>query len=256
MTREHRERVGADLVRGVPVRRDAVGARDHAVDVTGRHQRRGGRIGDHRVRYPGRLELPGGQPRPLQERPRLVDPDVREEAALPGREQCTDGAAVAASRQPARIAVRQCARSRSEELRGVRGHPPAALDLVRVDAARMLERWIVAHRVERPPEVDGGWARRAKHAIGLREILALRGRERNPVGRCDADRRRTTHDHGADRVCDLGRGLTCDIDFLERQAPLVEEHHPVVLEPEDPFRLEHEGPSQRPCRRRGPPARP
>ena len=30
-----------------------------------------------------RLELPGGEPRALQERPRLVDPDVREQPALP-----------------------------------------------------------------------------------------------------------------------------------------------------------------------------
>ena len=33
MARQHRERVGADLVRGVAVRRDPVGAGEHRVDV-------------------------------------------------------------------------------------------------------------------------------------------------------------------------------------------------------------------------------
>ena len=72
------EPVGADLVRGVAVGRDPVGADDDAVDPPAAHQMRGRRVGDHRVRDAERLELPRRQPRALQQRPRLVDPDVRQ----------------------------------------------------------------------------------------------------------------------------------------------------------------------------------
>ena len=79
------EPVGADLVRGVAVGRDPVGAGEDGVDLTGRHQRRRRRVGDHGVRDAGRLELPGRESRALQQRPRLVDPDVLEQARAPTR---------------------------------------------------------------------------------------------------------------------------------------------------------------------------
>ena len=82
--REHGEPVRADLVRGVAVRRDPVGAGDDEVDLAPRHERRGCSVGDHRVRDAELLELPGGQPAPLEERSRLVDPDVLDETRLAG----------------------------------------------------------------------------------------------------------------------------------------------------------------------------
>ena len=59
------------------------------VDLAARDQRAGRRVGDDAVRDTGALQLPGGEARALEERPRLVDEDVRDEAAL---EALADGA--------------------------------------------------------------------------------------------------------------------------------------------------------------------
>ena len=77
MPRLHRERVRADLVGRVAVRGDPVGAREHGVDLTARHQRRGGRVDDDGVRDPGRSSSHAVSRGALEQRPRLVDPDVR-----------------------------------------------------------------------------------------------------------------------------------------------------------------------------------
>ena len=90
MRGEHGERIGADLVRRVAVGRDPVGAGHDDVHLAARHHRRRGRVGDHRVRDARCLELPGGQARALQERPRLVDEDPLEQPAFPRRTQRAD----------------------------------------------------------------------------------------------------------------------------------------------------------------------
>ena len=74
--RQHGQRVGADLVRGVAVGRDPVRADEHDVDLAACHQVPGGHVGDQRVRDAGLGQLPGRQPGALEVRPRLVDPDV------------------------------------------------------------------------------------------------------------------------------------------------------------------------------------
>ena len=239
VARLHRKPIRADLVRGVAVRGDPVGAGEHRVDLAGRHERRRGGVDDHRVRDAGRLELPRRQPRTLEQRPRLVDPDVREQIALPRGEQGADSAAVPAGREAARVAVRQRARARAEQPGGVGGHAPAALDLVGVDRARVLGRRIAAHLVERPAEIDRRRPRLAQHPIGLGQVLPTRGRERIAVGGGDPDRRRAAHHHRPDRVGHLGRRAALDVDLLERQEALVEEDDAVVLEAQDPLRLEH-----------------
>ena len=117
----------------------------------------------------GGLELPRGQPRALEQRPRLVDPDVLEQAALPRREQRADRAAVAAGREAARVAVRQRARARARAARP-RARPSRRQRSTssRWIAARVLGRRVVAHLVERPAEVDRRRPRLAQHALGLR----------------------------------------------------------------------------------------
>ena len=102
VAREHGERVCADLVRGVAVRGDAVGAGDDEVDLAARHHRRGGGVGDHGVRDAGGLELPRGEAGALEERPGLVDEHALEQAALPRGAERADGGAVAAGREAAR----------------------------------------------------------------------------------------------------------------------------------------------------------
>ena len=112
---EDREGIRADLVGGVAVRGDPVGSRQDGVDLSRRHQRAGGGICDHGVRNSGRLELPGRQPGALEERSRLVDPDVREQALLPGALERAHRASVTAGREAARVAVRERPRPGAEE---------------------------------------------------------------------------------------------------------------------------------------------
>src|SRR4029077_1150039 len=76
--------VGADLVGGVAVGRDAVGADHDAVDEALGHQGAGAAV-RHQVEGDAELlQLPGGEPRALQERPGLVHPDLPEVAVAPG----------------------------------------------------------------------------------------------------------------------------------------------------------------------------
>src|SRR5205807_77179 len=79
----------------------------------------------------------------------------------------------------------------------------------------------------------------AQRAVCLLEIVAARGRERDGVGGCDADRGRAADDHRPDGLRDLARGRATNVLDAPRQLPLVEEDHRVVLEPEDLLRLEH-----------------
>ena len=116
---------------------------------------------------PAVSQLPRGQPGALEQRPRLVDPNVRQQVALPRGEQRADGAAVSAGREAAGVAVGERTRPGLEQPGGVAGHAPAALDLVGVNRPRVLRRRVVAHLVECPAEVDRSRPRRAKHALGL-----------------------------------------------------------------------------------------
>ena len=216
VAREHGERVRPDLVRRVAVRGDAVGAGDHAVDFSGGHQRSCGRVGDHRVRDRRCLELPRRQARALKQRPRLVDPDVREQSALERGDERANGGAITARREPARVAVRERARPGREQVGRVRRHLPAPLDLGDVDRARVLPRRIAAHLVERPSEVDGRRPRGAQDRVGGGQILTARRCEREAVRRGDADRRRTADDHRPDRVGDLGGRAAPHLDDVFR----------------------------------------
>ena len=103
---------------------------------------------------------------PLQQRPRLVDPNVLEQAALARGDQRADRAAVAAGRETAGVAVRERTRAGVEERRRVRRHRAAALDLVAVELSRGLVRRLGVHLVERPAEVDGGRPRPPQDVVG------------------------------------------------------------------------------------------
>jgi hypothetical protein len=74
--RDDRERVGANLVGGVAVRGDAVRAHEDAVDLTPGEQLPRSGVRDHGVRDLRSLELPGRQPRALEERTRFVHEHV------------------------------------------------------------------------------------------------------------------------------------------------------------------------------------
>ncbi len=106
---------------------------------------------------------------------------------------------------------------------GVRRHLAAPLDLVAVNRAGVVRRRVGTHLVERPAEVHGRRPRGAEHGVGCRQILAERGRERDPVGGGDPDRRSAAHDHRPDRAGHLGRVPAGDVDLLAGKPALVEE---------------------------------
>ena len=238
VSREHRETVRADLVRRVAVRSDAVGAGHDDVDLAARHEPARRAVDDHRVGDPELLELPGGQPRALEERPRLVHPDVLDEPGLVCGPDRPERCPVAACCEAAGVAVRQHARTGRDELDRMLPHPPAALDLVCVDPLGALARRVVAHRVERPAEVDRRRPRRREHLGRGVEVVPALGGERHAVGGRSADRRRAAHGEHADRLRELGGRRAAKVDLLVGQPTLVEDDDGVVLEPDDPVRFE------------------
>ncbi len=83
MRGEDRKRVGPDLVRGVAVARDAVGADDREIDALPLHRNRGGRVDDQHGVDAGLPKLEVVQPRALQQRARLIHENPR---LLPARD--------------------------------------------------------------------------------------------------------------------------------------------------------------------------
>jgi hypothetical protein len=67
VARQHRQRVGADLVADIAVGGDAVGADDDPADLAAGHQAGGDVVRLHRHRDAGLLQLPGGQPEPCSQ---------------------------------------------------------------------------------------------------------------------------------------------------------------------------------------------
>ena len=196
------------------------------------------RVDDHRVRDADRLELERGQARPLEQRPCLVDPHMRHSSPLRGRPNRTDRRAVAARREPARVAVGQDPGGRRHELGGVGAHRDAPGDLVLVDPPRALGGRIGPHLVERPAEVHRRRPRRGERLVGGVEVVALPGGERQAVRGGDADRRRAAHRERPDRLGELRRIGAAELDHLVREPPLIEDDDRVVLEPDDAVRLE------------------
>src|SRR6266511_1074016 len=135
----------------------------------------------------------------------------------------------------------------SSDLGGMCSHPAAALDLLGVDATRSFRGRVGLHAVERPRQVDGRWSRLEQDAGCLLEVLAVPHSERVAVGGRDADRRGTAHSQVPDCGGHVGGRATFELDLLVGQSPLVEDNDAVVLEPDDPLRLEHARQSRGRC---------
>ena len=182
---------------------------------------------------PNVVELPCGQALTLEERPRLVDPDVLDEPVLPRSAHRAERRSIAAGGEPARVAVREEARSGRHERGGVLTHPPTARDLFLVQCARPLGSGIVAQLVERPAEVDCSRTGGQEHLVRPVQILSVLSRQGEPVARRDADRWSAANGERADGVGDFRRRRAPQLDLLVRQTPLVEHDHGVVLEAND-----------------------
>ena len=73
----------------------------------------------------------------------------------------------------------------------------------------------------------------------LIEVVSPQSREGVPVRGRDPDCGRAPHRQVANRVRNLSRGTAGELDLLVREPALVEEDDALVLEPQDPVRLQH-----------------
>ena len=104
---QDRQRVRADLVRGVAVSSDAVGADDDAIHLAAGHQPARRAVRD-RVERDALLEqFPSREARALVPRPRLINPDMHRDAGGVGRVDRGGSGAVIDESQPTCIAVGQ-----------------------------------------------------------------------------------------------------------------------------------------------------
>jgi hypothetical protein len=201
-----------------------------------------------------------GEPRALQQRPRLRHVDVRVGAALREREHDAQRRPVATGGEPARVALGHQVGTVPEQRGAMHAHRAAARDLVVLDppgargdpAARLLPVADVAvelgeRLLHAPGEVDGRGPRGGQDRALLRQVpthadrvVGRRpGSERDPHRARHAERGRAADGQHADRVDQLGDGLAAALDPGARQARLVEHHHRLVLEPDDVVRLQH-----------------
>ena len=133
---EHRQRVGADLVRDVAVGGDAVGADDDQIDLAALHQVPGHVVGDQRDRDRFLHHLPGGEPRALQERPRLVGDHGDALACIAGRAHDAQRRAVTGRRERAGVAVGHDARPVAHQRGAVAADGMVHLEILAMDRDR------------------------------------------------------------------------------------------------------------------------
>ncbi len=107
VVRGERLQVGADLVRHVAARADAVAADDHGVHMAALHQVAAGVVGNHAVRHALFAQLEGGQARALVARPGLIHPDVDGQTLCVRQVDRRQRGAPVDGGEPARVAMRQ-----------------------------------------------------------------------------------------------------------------------------------------------------
>ena len=213
------------------------------------------------MRDAGLLELPGGEPRALQVRARLVDPDLDLAAGVVGGLDHAERGPELAARQRPGVAVGQDpqrAVHRDRQRRQPELGEPAVVgggledDGVGFRAQgrgddlavlRQLADLLVARHdpVHRPAQVDRrragvdervrGAAERRAAGVRLRVAHAVGG-QRQADRRRLADGRRTADDHLADRVGDGRGGVARMLDEHIGQPPLVDQQQGVAVHPE------------------------
>ncbi len=241
--RQHRERVRADLVRKIAVRRDPIGAHDDEIDLCLTHQRSRRGVRDQGTGDAGVSELPCGEPRSLQHRPRLVYEHVQAPPRLVSQIDRGERGADPAGRERPGVAVREHRGAVGDEWQP-RFADAAAHGAVFLPDGRRLgpeplpqrgavsrgRRRPAGHPVERPPEIDGRRPARGQQAGQLRqpaqEFLARCAaplpRSGNETHRCrDPDQRSAPHLQRPDRLRYRLRALEVALDPRLGKRPLV-----------------------------------
>ena len=181
--RQDRDGVGADLVRGVAVHGDPVGADDDGVEGPFLEEVPGHAVGDERDVDPLLLKLPRGEPRALQVRPGLVGEDGDALASLDRRADHAEGRAVAGRGERAGVAVREDRGRVAEELGAEAADAAVRGDVFVEHRARLggqipPARVNAEHPVERPHQIHRRRARRPQLLGRGGHVVAAHGRER------------------------------------------------------------------------------
>jgi hypothetical protein len=248
--RRDREGIGADLVRRVAVRGDAVGTDDDEIDLAVLHQARGGAVDEHRHRNSGAAELPRGETAALQQWARLVGVDFDFLALLRGDVDRGERGSKAAGRQRTGVAVREHARTVLDEPRAMFADAMTHLAVFDenargfVDQRGVQRRRIAAmlddratHAAERPGEIHRRRPRAADARGGIAHFpadfepvgLGAVQRERHAHRGGNADRRRAAHGEGEDGIVNVVDGAQIAIDLALRQLALIEDAHAVAV---------------------------
>src|SRR5271156_4215816 len=104
-TRDYRDSVGADFVRGIAVTRNSVSADYYGSDAAGLQEMADHVIGDQGERDAVLVELPGGEARPLQIRPGFRNDHFDSVPAFDGHADDSQGGADAGGSKRAGVAL-------------------------------------------------------------------------------------------------------------------------------------------------------
>ena len=243
--RQHGERIGADLVGDVAVRRRPIGADDHAAHPLALHQMTRHVVGDERHGDAVLLQLPRGEPRALEEGSRLAGDDLDTLAGVDRRPHDGQRRPEARGRQRPGVAVGEDGGAVLEQRGAMHAERTVRRHVLVVDRERLaleqrpdrvrgavaVAREDAAHALDGPEEIHGRRARRGEGAAEALEVAggvggAQRARaERDTHGRRDADRRRAADDHVLDGARDLAVVAIDAVDLARRQHALVEHDH-------------------------------
>ena len=124
------------------------------------------------------------------------------------------------------VAVGQDPGALRNQRRAVLAHRAVRGQVLLEDGLRLgFEVLGLLHPLQRPEQIDRG------RTAFRQDVEAFRGAfaQDHPKGGSTSDRRRAAHDHVADRLGDLGRGLAVQVDELVRKQALVEQLERVAL---------------------------
>src|SRR6266581_4813142 len=244
---EDSDLVGAYLVGGVAVGRDAVGAGDDGSDLSGLEEVTDHVVGDERKRNAALLELPGGEARALKIWARFRNKDVQLSALLEGDADNAERRADAARGERAGVALgHDLAFTRHEfraeaadgfvggalfEMDLLRFFDHALLDFREVGSLRDEFGEAALHALDGPEEIDGGGAGFCERGADFSKFgfesadgfhRGMQNAERGAHGGGDADGGSAADNHFADGFGDVavvGVGVG---DFLGGKAALVQ----------------------------------
>lgn len=249
--RQNRERICADFIRDVSIRRDPVCA-DHYTSDPSRMEK----VSRHIIRddlhgNSVMLQFPRREPCSLQERTSLIRENIDLLSRIHRGADHSQGRPISCGGESARITMRQ-------DRLSIRNQPGAispdfftnrdilAPDLLRFfDQSRdvaVRSRVQTPHALDRPEKIHRRGPRRGKRRADRFEILAVLHAQRHPHRRCDADCRSAANGHVANRLSHLLVRPARDENLLSRQQALIDHHYARVC-PHNGF--DHETPLSR-----------